>query len=901
MSSHSAAKPANWGAQKKDRKQRASAPPMVTPMPMGRNGIQRKACACGGSCPRCKSLLSAYNSNVSQPGDRHEQEADGVAEQVLRMAMPSGVDSNANPSISEKSNNAQIKTKSKSPVGIGPGTNLATAAQPNLLDGEPLDEDVRTFFEPRFGYDFSQVRVHADNAAAHATSSLQAHAYTLGSDIVFGSGKYAPGTDAGNRLIAHELVHVVQAGITEGNRWSTERDTAAQHVRESVTPGHIAREVGESVMPNTDEYSTTELEAEVERILQQLTELPQDEISPEREALEQQYYMLNTALQSRRTSGREAADVVTAIARTAPMDLSSRIGIAFGAGFAAGALMEYRPADAQRLVDEIQAHPGEFGGGILVGIFEGAASDLWSNIVGIGELLLYLSPLYWAYRSARDTFECLSDTEACAARAAEQRAQVEALLAGLGELIVLVARNPDFLVDQGEELGLIAGQRAAQWFDDDFMRRTPYEKGETVGMVAGMIIMEIALLFLGPEEWIARGLAAGGQALRVSARLERSMMHLFERVPALARLMELRRASTGAHLLEESAGAVRTGEHAVEAVTGAERATGVVTDAERAAHAAPTGVLPPVEPRAPEVAAPTVPEPTAVAPVSETSPPMPPTPDVPPPSGPPPPPVRVAHADSSGVTFSEPSTPPVETVRRPGVTVEEPRSVVPEEAPPRVSEPEPHPFDEELHPIEEDVPSARAEETGTTESGFGTEVEPGGSTIERPTGSPRAGALFGDLGEAIEAAAAGAQRLPPTHARHISAVTRADLRLIFSEFGEDALRVFVERLGLPPAGLRQVEIPVSRGVRRVDRLFVEGEEIVLCEVKNYRSALLSETTRIGEELTKDLAILDRYPYARIDWHITGNISAEFVARLEALQVEMAGRFNLLRGSPFKIK
>jgi len=880
MSSHSAAKPANWAAQKKDRKQRASAPPMVTPMPMGHNGIQRKACACGGSCPRCKSLLSAYNSNVSQPGDRHEQEADGVAEQVLRMAMPSGADSNANPSISEKSNNAQIKTKSKSPVGIGPGTNSATAAQPNLLDGEPLDENVRTYFEPRFGYDFSQVRVHADNAAAHATSSLQARAYTLGSDIVFGSGEYAPGTDAGNRLIAHELVHVVQAGITEGNRWSTERDTAAPHVRESVTPGHIAREVGESVMPNTDEYSTTELEAEVERILQQLSELPQDESSPEHEALEQQYYMLNTALQSRRTSGREAADAVTALARRAPMDLSSRIGMAFGAGFAAGALMEYRPADAQRLIDEIQAHPGEFGGGILVGIFEGAASDLWSNIVGIGELLLYLSPLYWAYRSARDTFECLSDTEACAARAAEQRAQVGALLAGLGELIVLVARDPDFLVDQGEELGLIAGQRAAQWFDDDFMRRTPYEKGETVGMVAGTIIMEIALLFLGPEEWVARGLAAGGQALRVSARLERALMRLFERVPALARLMELRRAAGGAHLLEESASAARTGERLVEAAGDVERATGVATDAERAAHAAPAEALPAVEPRA--------------------SPPVPPTPEVPPPSPRRPPPLGPAHADSSGVTFSDPSAPTGETVRRPRVTVDEPRLVGPEEAPPHLSEPEPHPFDEELHPTDEDVPGAHAEEIGTDPSGFGAELEEGASTIERPAGSPRSGALSGDLGEATEAAEAGARRLPPTYARHISAATRDELRRIFSEFGEDALRVFVERLGLPPSGLRQVEIPVASGTRRVDRLFLEGEEIVLREVKNYPNATLSETPRIAEELSKDLEILDRYDYARVDWHITGNISSEFLARLEALEVEMAGRFRLVRGSTFTI-
>lgn len=74
----------------------------------------------------------------------------------------------------------------------------------------PLDPATRAFMEPRFGHDFSHVRVHADAAAASAAQAWRAAAYTVGSHIVFGSGRYAPGTAAGRLLLAHELAHVVQ-------------------------------------------------------------------------------------------------------------------------------------------------------------------------------------------------------------------------------------------------------------------------------------------------------------------------------------------------------------------------------------------------------------------------------------------------------------------------------------------------------------------------------------------------------------------------------------------------------------------------------------------------------------------------------------------------------------------
>ena len=76
--------------------------------------------------------------------------------------------------------------------------------------GSALDPATRSEMEARLGHDFSDVRVHTDTKASESAKSVQASAYTVGNDVVFGSGAYAPGTDAGKRTLAHELTHVVQ-------------------------------------------------------------------------------------------------------------------------------------------------------------------------------------------------------------------------------------------------------------------------------------------------------------------------------------------------------------------------------------------------------------------------------------------------------------------------------------------------------------------------------------------------------------------------------------------------------------------------------------------------------------------------------------------------------------------
>jgi hypothetical protein len=80
----------------------------------------------------------------------------------------------------------------------------------SLSGGKALDEEERSFFEPRMGYNFRDVKIHSDSNAAKSSQSINALAYTSGNNIVFNQGQYNSGTDSGKRLIAHELTHVVQ-------------------------------------------------------------------------------------------------------------------------------------------------------------------------------------------------------------------------------------------------------------------------------------------------------------------------------------------------------------------------------------------------------------------------------------------------------------------------------------------------------------------------------------------------------------------------------------------------------------------------------------------------------------------------------------------------------------------
>lgn len=133
----------------------------------------------------------------------------------------------------------------------GPRINEIPPAVHNILrqPGRPLDSTTRSLMEPGFGHDFSQVRVHSDPAAAQSARTINALAYTVGRNVVFGEHQYSPSTTAGKRLLAHELAHVVQqeragAGGSPafaGSRWEREADAAADAVLSGRNASVIAR------------------------------------------------------------------------------------------------------------------------------------------------------------------------------------------------------------------------------------------------------------------------------------------------------------------------------------------------------------------------------------------------------------------------------------------------------------------------------------------------------------------------------------------------------------------------------------------------------------------------------------------------------------------------------------
>ncbi len=116
-----------------------------------------------------------------------------------------------NPHETEAESAAQAVAESR-PVkpAVHRAPSVLDASQMNAGAGHSLEPRVRRDMENNLGHDFSSVRVHADASAAHSASAIGAMAYTVGRDIVFGSGQYMPETLAGRKLIAHELTHVVQ-------------------------------------------------------------------------------------------------------------------------------------------------------------------------------------------------------------------------------------------------------------------------------------------------------------------------------------------------------------------------------------------------------------------------------------------------------------------------------------------------------------------------------------------------------------------------------------------------------------------------------------------------------------------------------------------------------------------
>jgi hypothetical protein len=180
---------------------------------MAGSPLLQRTCACGapsatgGSCAACEPKATGAGPQVLQKqlaigaaDDPLEREADRVADQVMRIeASGQSAQGTSPPRIQRLASHATSL----------PAGDVAPPSVERALSGSgrPLEPALRQEMERRFGQDFSHVRIHVDGAA---TEAVQAHAFTVGHDIVFGAQQYRPHTAAGRRLLAHELTHVVQ-------------------------------------------------------------------------------------------------------------------------------------------------------------------------------------------------------------------------------------------------------------------------------------------------------------------------------------------------------------------------------------------------------------------------------------------------------------------------------------------------------------------------------------------------------------------------------------------------------------------------------------------------------------------------------------------------------------------
>ena len=213
--------------------------PVQATLSSGARNIQRACAACssgGGKCPQCeeeeiqrKPLSSTISPLIQRQSDIGQQRENGDA-------------------TSHSSLTSEKHSVRKSASGlIGSLRN----------GGERLPGPSRAFFESRLHYDFGQVRTHTGPRAEEAARSVNARAFTIGRDVFFGAGQYAPDTSEGQRLLAHELTHVVQQTSSSSHRASTIQRQAASNAptatperdKDATTAGMIVEDTATDLQP----------------------------------------------------------------------------------------------------------------------------------------------------------------------------------------------------------------------------------------------------------------------------------------------------------------------------------------------------------------------------------------------------------------------------------------------------------------------------------------------------------------------------------------------------------------------------------------------------------------------------------------------------------------------------
>lgn len=208
---------------------------------------------------------------VGQAGDGYEQEADRVAQQVMAMPEPTANSQPVQRQVEEEQEEESVqksaladsitpliqRASEEEPLqhsangGSQASGDLETRLKSSKGGGSPLPNEVRSFMEPRFGVDFSSVRVHTDSSAVQMNKDLGAQAFTQGNDIYYGAGK----SPAQDDLTAHELTHVVQqtGGIQPKLNNTQSSNNSSQKTVSTETSSHKSGTKTSEIIPISEE------------------------------------------------------------------------------------------------------------------------------------------------------------------------------------------------------------------------------------------------------------------------------------------------------------------------------------------------------------------------------------------------------------------------------------------------------------------------------------------------------------------------------------------------------------------------------------------------------------------------------------------------------------------------
>ena len=232
--------------------------------------LSRKNESDGPSKAPAPSMTSSSGLRIAEAGSALEREADHVADDIMAsrtLDWSLSKMSIGNSPLQRKcdcggSGKCEACNEGKK-LQRKPAGSSRTGHAPSMVQevlnspGRPLDQETRAFFEPRFGYDFRNIRIHADARAAESAQAVSALAYTVGPHVVFGRGNYSPKSDSGRKLLAHELTHAQQQrGVSNPSPATLRLDDPSSDA-ESETARHADAIVGSesSAAPNAERTS----------------------------------------------------------------------------------------------------------------------------------------------------------------------------------------------------------------------------------------------------------------------------------------------------------------------------------------------------------------------------------------------------------------------------------------------------------------------------------------------------------------------------------------------------------------------------------------------------------------------------------------------------------------------